>query len=104
MLGQPAAVWSECGTVACLAGHITAVAAADYPEQIRSHITPILGRSPSQLDIWSTAEAVMGMTAQEAARVFSPTISREDVLAWLDLVAAGEEPARAAQKALTWSD
>ena len=108
MLGQPAAVWAECGTVACLAGHITAVVAADYPEHLRYHInlfpgsiTPFPGSSPSRVDIWSTAESVMGMKADEAAPMFSMNVSREEVLSWLELVAAGEEPTRAVKKALT---
>ena len=100
VMSQPAAVWAECGTVACLAGHITAVAAAERPELLR--YATLHSGPASWVDIQAAAASVMGMPVSKDLdfSVFSPLVSREDVLSWLDMVAAGESPMRAAEKVL----
>lgn len=94
LLLQSVESWSECGTTACVAGHISAVVSQEYPELTTELLRPLPkeGELVAQAGI---AFAALGYADGSRPWVFNFARTKQEVLEWLDAVAAGEDPVEA---------
>ena len=93
ILSLPVHEW-ECGTTACLAGHIVSAAYEKYPE-----LDSLLYNYSETTHIASAAEQIFDM---RNSRIFHHSRTREEVIEWLRYIVANDSTADQATLAVLY--